>query len=141
MHHVPHRPLRDGEDMFRVILVDDQPIFRDIIRGVLQRTGRFQFIGEAADGAEAVDLYNRVMPDVVVMDVQMPSMTGFEATVRIREQHPEAVIILTSMQSDAGFARIAVESGARGFVPKRHVDADSVLSLLDDEPEQAYLAA
>ena len=127
--------------MFRVILVDDQPIFRDIIRGVLQRTGRFQFIGEAADGAEAVDLYNRVMPDVVVMDVQMPSMTGFEATVRIREQHPEAVIILTSMQSDAGFARIAVESGARGFVPKRHLDADSVLSLLDDEPEQAYLAA
>ncbi|MDA0676712.1 MAG: response regulator transcription factor [Chloroflexi bacterium] len=127
--------------MFRAILVDDQPIFRDIIRGVLQRTGRFQFIGEAADGADAIDLYNRVMPDVVIMDVQMPNMSGFEATVRILEQHPEAVIILTSMQSEGGFARVAVESGARGFVPKRHLDADSILSLLDEQPDQDYMAA
>jgi DNA-binding NarL/FixJ family response regulator len=127
--------------MFRVILVDDQPIFRDIIRGVLQRTGSFQFIGEADDGADAVDLYNRVMPDVVIMDVQMPNMSGFEATVRILEQHPDAVIILTSMQSDAGYARVAIESGARGFVPKRNLDADSILSLLDEQEEQDYLAA
>lgn len=127
--------------MFRAILVDDQPIFRDIIRGVLQRTGRFQFVGEAENGAEAVELFNSVQPDVVIMDVQMPEMNGFEATVRIMEQTPHATVILTSMQADSGYAGIAAEAGARGFVPKKNLDADSILSLLTDQSDQGYMAA
>ena len=127
--------------MFRVILVDDQPIFRDIIRGVLQRTGRFQFVGEAEDGAQAVDLYSKVKPDVVIMDVQMPNLSGFEATVRILEENPAAVVILTSMQADAGYAAVAAQAGAKGFVPKRHLDAEAVLGLLTERTDQGYLAA
>ena len=127
--------------MFHTILVDDQPIFRDIIRGVLQRTGRFQFVGEAEDGVEAVELYDRVKPDVVIMDVQMPNMSGFEATVRIIEENPEAIVILTSMQGDAGYARVAAEAGAVGFVPKRNIDAESILNLLTERSDQGYLAA
>lgn len=127
--------------MFRTILVDDQPIFRDIIRGVLERTGRFQFVGEAEDGSEAIELFNSVQPDVVIMDVQMPGMTGFEATVRLKEQHPDAVVVLTSMQEDAGYAGIAAGAGARGFVPKRNLDADAVLNLLDDGSRLDSLAA
>ncbi len=127
--------------MFRTILVDDQPIFRDIIRGVLARTGRFQFVGEAENGADAVALFNSVKPDLVIMDVQMPSMSGFEAAVQIREIDPEAKVILTSMQSDAGFATVASETGALGFIPKRTLDADAVLSLLDDGSNQDQLAA
>ena len=127
--------------MFRAILVDDQPIFRDIIRGVLQRTGRFQFVGEAEDGVQAVNLYQEVKPDVVIMDVQMPNLSGFEATVRICEEDPEAVVILTSMQADAGYAAVAAQAGARGFVPKRNLDADSILSLLTERTDQGYLAA
>ncbi len=127
--------------MFRAILVDDQPIFRDIVRGVLQRTGRFQFVGEAENGAEAVELYDKVRPDVVIMDVQMPEMNGFEATVRIKDQDPDATVILTSMQSDAGYASVASEAGAQGFVPKRNLDADAILALLTDHSNQGYLAA
>ncbi len=127
--------------MFRTILVDDQPIFRDIIRGVLSRTGRFQFVGEAENGAEAVNLYNSVKPDVVIMDVQMPNMSGFEATVRITEEDPEAVVILMSMQADAGYATVAAEAGAKGFLPKRTIDADMVLNLLTDNSSQGQLAA
>ncbi len=128
--------------MFRTILVDDQPIFRDIIRGLLTRTGMFQFVGEAEDGAEAVELYNRVRPDVVIMDVQMPNMSGFEATVKIVDEDPDAVIILTSMQSDAGYAVVAAEAGAKGFLPKRNIDADMVLNLLSDgSDDRQQLAA
>ncbi len=127
--------------MFRVILVDDQPIFRDIIRGVLQRTGRFQFVGEAEDGEQAVELFNQVKPDVVIMDVQMPHLTGFEATVRILEENPEAIVILTSMQADAGYAAVAAQAGAKGFIPKRHLDAEAVLNLLTERTDQGYLAA
>ena len=118
--------------MYRVILVDDQPIFRDIIRGVLQRTGRFQFIGEAEDGAEAVEMYRKLRPDAVIMDVQMSRMNGFEATARIREEDPDALVVLTSMRADESYARIAKEAGAVGFLPKRGIDAYAVLSLLDD---------
>ncbi len=127
--------------MFRTILVDDQPIFRDIIRGVLARTGRFQFVGEAENGAEAVDLFDQVKPDVVIMDVQMPDMNGFEATVRITEENPEAIVILMSMQADASYASVAIEAGAKGFLPKKTIDADMVLNLLTDGSNQGQLAA
>ena len=118
--------------MYRVILVDDQPIFQDIIRGVLQRTGRFQFVGEASDGAEAIKMYNQLRPDLVIMDVQMAPVNGFEATVRIKESNPEALIILTSMNANSGYDRVAIESGATGFVPKKGLNAESILSLIED---------
>ena len=127
--------------MFRTILVDDQPIFRDIISGVLKRTGRFKFVGEAENGEEAVSLYNSVKPDVVIMDVQMPMVNGFEATVRILEQNPEATIILTSMQADSGFSQVAAQAGAKGFVPKRMVDGDSILNILVGDSGQEMMAA
>jgi DNA-binding NarL/FixJ family response regulator len=118
--------------MYRVILVDDQPIFRDIIRGILQRTGRFQFVGEAENGVQAVEMYRKLRPDVVIMDVQMSQLNGFEATARIREQDPEAVIVLTSMRADSNYPLIAKESGAVGFLPKRGLDAYAVLAMLED---------
>jgi DNA-binding NarL/FixJ family response regulator len=127
--------------MFRAILVDDQPIFRDIIRGVLQRTGRFNFVGEAEDGLQAVNLFLKAKPDVVIMDVQMPNLSGFEATVRILEEDPDAVVILTSMQADAGYSAVATQAGAKGFVPKRHLDAESILNLLTERSDQGFLAA
>jgi len=128
---------RTGETMFRTIVVDDQPIFRDILRGVLTRTGHFQFVGEAQDGAEALDLYNRVRPDVVIMDVQMPGMSGFATTVRIIEEHPDATVILTSMSGDPSYAGVATEAGARGFLPKRNFDPQMVLGLLLDSQGDA----
>lgn len=122
--------------MYRVILVDDQPIFQDIIRGVLQRSGRFQFVGDASDGVEAVKMFDEVRPDLVIMDVQMATMNGFEATVRIKDEHPDATVILTSMNNDSGYDRVAMESGATGFIPKRMLDAEAVLNLLEDYGEQ-----
>lgn len=125
--------------MYRVILVDDQPIFRDIIRGVLQRAGLFQFLGEASDGSEAVAMYEELRPDLVIMDVQMAPMNGFEATARITAKDPGAQIVLTSMSADSGYARIALESGAIGFIPKRELDADAVLNLVHDSTDNYFM--
>lgn len=118
--------------MYRVLLVDDQPIFRDIMRGVLQRSGMFEFVGEAEDGGEAVAMYALSRPDLVIMDVQMPTMNGFEATRRILDDYPDATVLLTSMGDDPNYGRAASEAGAVGFVQKRNLDIENVFAALGE---------
>ncbi len=117
--------------MYRVLLVDDQPIFRDIFRGMLDAAGGFEVIGEAPDGSDAVNAYSAARPDLVLMDVQMARMNGFQATARILEDHPDAAVILTSMRQDKEFGRMAKEAGALDFFPKRNLDVEEIRALLE----------
>ena len=126
--------------MYRVLLIDDQPIFRDIIRAMLDKAGGFEVVAEREDGAFAADTYNEILPDAVIMDVQMPRMNGFEAAGTILGTDPEAVVVLTSMKQDDEYERLAGEAGAAAFYPKRHLDIEVVRDLIEKRHQQAPAA-
>ncbi|QLD10408.1 response regulator transcription factor [Microbacterium oleivorans] len=102
----------------RVIIVDDQTLIRLGFRMVLDATDDIEVVGEAADGAAALDAVRSLEPDVVLMDVRMPGVDGLEATARIRRDHPAvAVLVLTTFDLDE-YAFGALRAGAGGFLLK-----------------------
>jgi DNA-binding NarL/FixJ family response regulator len=102
----------------RLIVVDDHPVVRDGLKGMLASQSDLEIAGEAANGEEAVALAGRVHPDVVLMDLRMPVLDGVAATARIRERWPEVrVLVLTTYDADADILR-AVEAGATSYILK-----------------------
>ncbi len=126
--------------MYRVLLIDDQPIFRDIIRALLDKAGGFEVVAEREDGAFAANTYQEILPDAVIMDVQMPQMNGFEAVGTILGEDPQAVIVLTSMKQDDEYERLAHEAGAAAFYPKRHLNIEVVRDLIEKRHQQVMAA-
>ena len=118
--------------MYTALVVDDQQLFREIVREMLEAVGSFTVTGEAVNGAEAIMAYETLKPDVVLMDVQMDTMNGFEASERIVEAYPNAAVVLISMSQDAEYAQMAKVAGAIGFFRKRDLDIEAVRALLDD---------
>ena len=105
-------------DVVRVVIADDHPVVRSGIRGMLASDPGFDVVGEAADGAEAVALTTRELPDVVLMDLRMPALDGASATAEIRARCPETqVLVLTTYDTDADIVR-AIEAGAIGYLLK-----------------------
>ena len=126
--------------MYRVLLIDDQPIFRDIIRAMLDKAGGFEVVAEREDGAQAAETYQEILPDAVIMDVQMPKMNGFEAVNTILGIDPQAVVVLTSMKQDDEYESLAAEAGAAAFYPKRHLDVEVVRDLIEKRHQQVLAA-
>ncbi len=104
--------------MIRVLLVDDQPLVRTGLRGILRPEYGFEVVGECGDGSSVVDEVERVRPDIVVMDVRMPGLSGVEATRRLlaRADAPP-VLVLTTFDDDATLSS-ALRAGAAGFLLK-----------------------
>ncbi len=101
----------------RLIIVDDHPIVRDGLRGILD-TDDFEVVGEAADGTEALTVALRATPDVVLLDLRMPGMSGAETIRRLREQQPGVhVLVLTTFDDDADVLP-AIAEGATGYLLK-----------------------
>jgi DNA-binding NarL/FixJ family response regulator len=113
----------------RVVLVDDQTLVRTGFRLVLDETGDIDVVGEAADGAQALEVVARTRPDVVLMDVRMPGVDGIEATRRIRSgAHPAKVIILTTFDLDE-YVLAGLRAGASGFLLKDALAADLISAV------------
>jgi len=104
--------------MYRLLLINDQPIFRDIIRAMLDKAGGFAVVAEREDGADAGDTLQELLPDAVVMDVQMPKMNGLKAVSTILKIDPLAVVVLTSMKQDCEYESLAQEAGGRSVLPE-----------------------
>lgn len=112
--------------MIRVLIVDDQALFRGGIRMLVESQADMTCVGEAADGAQAVRLAEQQQPDVVLMDVRMPVLDGISATARIVQSRPASrVLVLTTFDLDEAAAR-AIRAGASGFILK---DAEPELVL------------
>jgi DNA-binding NarL/FixJ family response regulator len=102
----------------RVLVADDHPVFRRGMRAILGAEFDTELVGEATDGEEAVELALRLEPDVILMDLNMPKVTGIEATRRILEAIPDTAILMLTMFEDDNSILAAVRAGARGYVLK-----------------------
>ena len=102
----------------RILLVDDQRLMREGLRILLELEPDLKVVGEAEDGQAALDVYTRLRPDVVLMDVRMPGMDGVEATWRLRERWPDACIIILTTFDDDEYVFEGLRAGARGYLLK-----------------------
>ena len=113
----------------RILIVDDHPSFRAAARALLEAEG-YVVVGEAVDGASAVLRAGDLAPDVVLLDVQLPDIDGFEVAARLRAAGASAVVVLTSSHDASDFGPLAQLCGARGFVPKAELSGDGLTALL-----------
>jgi DNA-binding NarL/FixJ family response regulator len=107
-----------------VLVVDDQAPFRLAARAVLSRAAEFELAGEASSGHEAIEMADRLHPELVLMDINMPQMNGIEATRQILAAHPDTVVILCSTYDVRDLPADASTSGAAGYVNKERLGAD-----------------
>ena len=104
--------------MIKVLLVDDNALFRDGIVQILHADGRFQVVGQASDGAEGIAAAGRLRPDLILMDLRMPGMGGVEAIRAIRADAPQVPIGVLTMFESADSVQSALQAGASGYVAK-----------------------
>lgn len=121
--------LRDPSRPTRILLADDHRLFREGVSSLLQRSPDLELVGEAATGEEAVRLSEQISPDVVLMDLNMPGMSGIEATRRIRQRQPAVGIIVLTMLEDDASLFAALQAGATGYVLKDAERGDLVRAI------------
>ena len=102
----------------RIVIADDHGLVRQGFRGMLAREEGLEVVGEAEDGREAVEICSRLRPDLVLMDVRMPSLDGLAATREIKQGHPETSVLMVTMQENPDYLLEAVKAGAAGYVLK-----------------------
>jgi DNA-binding NarL/FixJ family response regulator len=107
-----------------VLLVDDHTLVRRGFRRILEDEDDIVVAGEASDGAEAIKLATELQPKVIVMDCAMPNVNGLEATRKILEKNPQALVLMLSMHPEETLVRQALDAGARGYVLKNAVDLE-----------------
>lgn len=113
-----------------ILIVDDHPSFRGMARALLESEG-FDVVGEAEDGAAALEAATELHPDVILLDVQLPDIDGFEVAAALTKNGSSPAIIMTSSRDACDFGSLVANSGARGFIPKAELSAEAVAALLE----------
>ena len=108
----------DNTKRITIVIADDHAIFRDGLRRLLEAEERFELIGEASDGAEAIKLVGQLQPDVLLLDLAMPRLTGLEALAEVIEARPSVRVIILAASVDRSEIIKALQLGARGIVLK-----------------------
>jgi DNA-binding NarL/FixJ family response regulator len=113
-----------------VLIVDDHPSFRLTARALLEAEG-FEVVGEAADGASAIEAARRLKPEVLLLDVQLPDMDGFAVAEELCRNGWSPAVVLTSSRDISDFGSLVRTCGARGFVPKAELSGATLSTLLE----------
>jgi two-component system invasion response regulator UvrY len=125
--------------MIRVMIVDDHGIVRTGLRNVLDEVSGMQVIAEACTGEEAIDLARRVKPDIVLMDISMPGISGLEATRRITTSFPAIRVIALTVHEEMPFPTTLLEAGASGYITKGSDVAEVINAINSVHRGQQYL--
>jgi DNA-binding NarL/FixJ family response regulator len=126
--------------MIRVVIADDHHLVRQGLRALLERASDVEVVGEAADGYEALALTERLLPDVLVLDINMPGMTGIQVVEQLRSRKLATAIVMLSMYSDETLVRQALQKGARGYLLKRSVTEELLLAIRAASGGELYLS-
>ena len=114
-----------------VLIADDQPLFAETLEALLATDRRIDVVGAAQDGKEAVRLWRKLRPDVILMDISMPIMDGFEATRRIRHERDDACVLMLTGSNSRTDVDLARRAGAAGYVTKDRIAADLIDAIVE----------
>ena len=123
----------------RILLADDHLMVRQRVRGILEQEG-FEVVGEASDGREAIRLAHHLRPDLVILDVSMPTLNGFAAVGEILRDVPETRTILLTFQAERLYVLRAIRAGVRGYVVKPRMDTDLLAAIQEVARGNIYVS-
>ncbi len=126
--------------LIRILLADDHNVMRGGLRLLLERQPGFKVVGEAADGRQAVEQAEASKPDVAVLDIAMPNLSGIEAAQRISAMLPHTRIIILSMHSDEGYVLRALKAGAKGYLLKDSAENDLIEAIRAVDEGKAFFS-
>jgi DNA-binding NarL/FixJ family response regulator len=113
----------------RVVVADDHPVFRSGLRTLVQESPLLEYVGEAADGQQAIALCEQQQPDVILMDIRMPGISGIDATRQIVAARPDTGVLVLTMLEDDTSVFAAMRAGARGYILKG-ADPDEIIRAI-----------
>jgi DNA-binding NarL/FixJ family response regulator len=125
----------------KVLIVDDHPLFRGGLRQVIVDDGRFELVGETGDGEEALRLIQEKKPDVAVLDVKLPGLTGLEIARKLQDKHSPTRVIMLTMHNEEDLFNRALDDGAMGFVLKENAVEEIVKAIVAVADGQHYLSS
>jgi len=124
----------------RILIVDDHEVMRGGLRSLLESVPEWEVCGEATDGEEAVEKTKQLKPDIVVLDINMPTLNGLEAIRLIKRDVPQTEVIILSRYEAAEMRSKALEAGARDYVPKSQNLARELLVAIDEIVRQRWMS-
>ncbi|MGD6854723.1 response regulator [Bacillus infantis] len=113
----------------KIVIIDDHQLFREGVKRILDFEKTFEVVAEGDDGNEALGLVEEYNPDVVIMDINMPTINGVEATKQLVEKYPDAKVIILSIHDDENYVTHALKTGASGYLLKE-MDADALVEAV-----------
>lgn len=127
--------------MTEIVLADDHKVVRQGLRALLEAESDFRVVGETGDGLEAVQLVERLKPDVLVLDLMMPGLSGLEVTRQVGRLSPQTRVVVLSMHASQAYVLEALRNGAAGYVLKESSTEDLVRALREVTAGRRYLSA
>lgn len=125
----------------RILLADDHTVMRRGLRLLLESQPEFSVVAEAADGRQAVEQAEATQPDVAVLDIAMPNLSGIEAAQRISATLPHTAIVILSMHSDEGYVLRALKAGAKGYLLKDSAEGDLIEAIKAVHEGRAFFSS
>ena len=124
-----HSLLEELTRIIKILVVDDHTMVRSGVCAVLALQKGMEVVGEAADGQDAVDKVQRLLPNVALMDIQMPGMNGLEATKRITMEYPQTRVLILTQYDEEENMLVARQAGAFGFIPKKAASSELIAGI------------